>query len=101
MYTIRREPDSGVPAFIGAAWACVGGVPAGRLEPGASIKREVWLGSSLSPNAHPPLTIEQRTGTFRILLSLCEQASDDSGDCRLLPETERQSNVFEVLPPVP
>ena len=97
MYGIRRESEG--RSFIGHAWLCVGGVPTGRIGPGETIEVPVWLGSTESPNASPPILMEHRTGFFRVVLELCEEAVDDSDDCTLLPEHERWSNLFEVLPP--
>ena len=99
MYGIRREGNPELSAALGISWGCVGGVPMGRIEPGETVELEVSLGSHDSPNANPPILMEHRTGTFRILLRLCQSAEEDSAECDLVPDEDRRSNVFEVLPP--
>jgi hypothetical protein len=97
MHRLRRTgPDSTRRAFIGAVWACVGGVPSGVLGPGDTVSASVWLGSTESPSANPPIAAEQRVGRFRIELLLCEAPVTDSDRCRLLPQMRRESNAFTV-----
>jgi hypothetical protein len=97
MYGLRRTgPDSTADSFVGGAWACVGGVPTGRVLPGATLSVRVSLGSTDSPQAQPPITPEQRVGRFRIELALCTQHADDSDDCEPLPQAARESNAFEL-----
>lgn len=92
----RTGPDSTAPAFVGSVWACVGGVPTGRIVPGAAVSARVNLGSTDSPHAQPPITPEQRVGRFRIEFALCAKHADDSGDCSALPQAARESNAFEL-----
>lgn len=93
----RAAPDSG-DHVLGPAWACVGGVEAGVIDPGQSVELEVPLGSS-SEGGSPPITMEQRTGLFRVTLRLFESFNADSEQGVRLPLEQRQSNVFAVRPP--
>lgn len=100
LWWVRRTgADSTAKAFIGGAWACVGGVPSGRLAPGDSMVLRVWLGSTASPNANPPIQPAERVGRFRVELTLCKGAVADSDRCELLPQAQRQSNPFDVVFP--
>ncbi len=68
--------------------------------PGETFSRELTLYSSESPNASPPIGMETRTGAFRLVFEV--QSTDRSGGWSavdLLPESERVSNTFTVLPP--
>lgn len=97
MYGLRRTgADSTARSVVEAVWACVGGVPTGRVLPGATLSAKVDLGSYDSPQARPPITPEQRIGRFRIDFALCAQHADDSGYCEALPLAARESNAFEV-----
>jgi hypothetical protein len=97
MYGLRRTgSDSTAPSFVGDAWACVGGVPAGRVLPGASISARVSLGSTDSPLAQPPIAAAERVGRFRIEFALCVAHVADSDDCQPLPQAARESNAFEI-----
>ena len=97
MYDLRRTgADSTAPALVLAIWACVGGVPTGRVRPGGSLTVQVSFGSTHSPRAQPPITPEQRVGHFRIELALCAEHADDSDGCEALPQAARESNAFEV-----
>jgi hypothetical protein len=102
IYWLRRTgPDSNASAFVGGAWACVGGVPTGRVRPGETLTARVWLGSTDSPHAQPPITPAQRVGQFRIEFALCAEYADDSDECVALPAAARESNAFEVRFPTP
>lgn len=92
----RTGADSTARSFVGGAWACVGGVPTGRVLPGGSLSARVFLGSTDSPQAHPPIAPEERVGRFRIEFALCSQHADDSDDCEALPQAARESNAFEL-----
>jgi hypothetical protein len=92
----RTGPDSTAPSFVGGAWACVGGVPTGRVRPGEVLRAQVWLGSTDSPQARPPITPEERVGRFRVEFALCVRPEADSDDCEPLPAPARESNAFEV-----
>ena len=97
IYGLRRTgADSAATAFVGAVWACVGGVPTGRVRPGETLSTRVWLGSTDSPHARPPITPDQRVGRFRIEFALCTQYEADSDDCEALPQGARESNTFAV-----
>ena len=97
MFLVRRTgPDSTAPSFVGGGWACVGGVPTGRVLPGGALSARVWLGSTDSPNARPPIDPAERIGRFRIEFALCTEHAADSDDCVPLPAAARESNAFEV-----
>ncbi len=97
IYGLRRTgADSTARSFLGGAWACVGGVPTGRVLPGGSLSARVSLGSTDSPQAQPPITPAERVGRFRIEFALCAQHVDDSDDCEALPQVARESNSFEL-----
>ena len=97
IYGLRRTgPDSTARTFLGTVWACVGGVPTGRVLPDATLSARVSLGSTDSPSAQPPITPGERVGRFRIEFSLCAQYADDSDDCVALPQAARESNAFEL-----
>jgi len=95
-YLRRTGADSARSSFIGEGWACVGGVPTGMVLPGASLSTRVWLGSTDSPNAQPPIRSDERVGSFRVEFLLCARAETDSDNCRPVPPPARQSNAFEV-----
>jgi hypothetical protein len=92
----RTGEDSTARVFVGGAWACVGGVPTGRVLPGESISARVSLGSTDSPQARPRVTPEERVGRFRIEFALCARQEEDSDNCELLPQAARESNAFDV-----
>ena len=97
MYGLRRTgEDSTARSFVLAVWACVGGVPTGRIPPGGSLSARVSLGSTDSPRAQPPIAPDERVGRFRIEFALCAQPADDSDDCEALPQAARESNAFEL-----
>ena len=98
-YWVIREPPDTTLTFVGGAFACVGGVPTGRLAVGDSLVLAVWLGSSESPRANPPILMEHRTGLFRIFFDLCVSVVNDSDECQLVPPEKRRSNLFHILPP--
>jgi hypothetical protein len=92
----RTGPDSTARVFIGVGWGCVGGVPTGEVRPGGTLRARVWLGSTDSPQARPPIMPEERVGRFRIEFALCTSYSADSEACEQLPQAARESNAFEV-----
>ncbi len=96
VYGLRRVTDQRTPMMMGIFWACVGGVPAGVIEPGESVVLRVWLGSADSPNADPPIRPEERIGIFRIFLLLFDRPTTNDEREDQLPEGDRRSNVFEV-----
>lgn len=89
---VRAPPDDG-RSVVGWAWGCVGGVAPGVLESGESLVVPVWLGSTESPDAEPPITMEMRTGLFRIEFRLI------SSEGAPLPDEQRRSNTFVISPP--
>lgn len=100
MYGMRRtEVDTLRRSFVGSAPACVGGVPTGVLAPSGMLTTRVWLGSTLSPFAQPPIEPGWRTGRFRIVFRLCQQAEADSDNCQAASTSSSQSNAFEVRLP--
>jgi len=73
-YDLRRSgPDSTAPTVVMPVWACVGGVPMGRMAPGTTLTVPIPLGSAESLRANPPITPEQRVGTFRASVTLCRR----------------------------
>ena len=82
--------------FAGVAWACVGGVPTGVLAPGDQVTIRVPFGGPDQPRAQPPITPENFTGRFRILLGLCVRYVADSDACERTADRARQSNAFEI-----
>ena len=98
MFDLRLTgPDSTrTNVFGGFAWACVGGVPTGVLAPGEQVTIRVPFGGPDQPRAQPPITPENYTGRFRILLGLCARHVADSDACELIPDRARQSNAFEI-----
>ena len=92
----RTGADSTARVFAGDVWACVGGVPTGRILPGESLSARVSLGSTDSPLAQPPIASGERVGQFRIEFALCAQPANDSDACQALPQAARESNPFEV-----
>jgi hypothetical protein len=97
MYDLRRTgEDSTARSFVLAVWACVGGVPTGRIPPGGRLSARVSLGSTDSPHAQPPIAPEERVGRFRIEFALCAQPAHGSDECEALPQAARESNAFEL-----
>jgi hypothetical protein len=97
IFTVRRTgTDTTRPLFAGWAWACVGGVSAGSLAPGASITVQVPLGSVDQPHMQPPFQRDWMVGRMRVELQLCRLAAADSGTCEPMSQAERQSNAFDV-----
>jgi hypothetical protein len=97
MYGVRRTgEDSTARSSVLTVWACVGGVPTGRIPPGGSLSASVSLGSADSPGAQPPIAPEERVGRFRIEFALCARPAGDRGDCEALPQAARESNAFEL-----
>jgi len=100
--TLRREEGDGTPVRLGVI-PCVSGslrepIP---LSPGESLLQQLSLLSAESPNQQPPVTMEQRTGRFRIAYHV-QRTSRVAGweAVDALPVENTQSEVFEVLPPL-
>ena len=99
IYLARRTgPDSTRPAFVTGIPACVGGVPPGRVYPGAAIVVPVTFVSLDSPSSTPPITPDQRMGRFRLELGLCTDAVAGVR-CEPIPQSARQSAPFEIRLP--
>jgi hypothetical protein len=97
MFSVRRTgADSTRTFFTDWAWACVGGVPTGKIDPGASVAVRVPFGSVDQPAMQPPLKAGDLAGTFRIVLSLCRDFVSDSDACAPVGDAERISNAFVV-----
>ncbi|HET7230165.1 MAG TPA: hypothetical protein VFJ16_09195 [Longimicrobium sp.] len=95
---VRAAPDTArIPLGVGVVRACAAG-PTGVLAPGDSVVMRVWIGSIDQREPDPRYTLRHRTGYMRILLDLCEGPARFS-DCTLLPEAQRRSNRFRVVPP--
>jgi hypothetical protein len=99
IFNLQRATSVTTQSVVGGAWACVGGVPTGRLPAGDSVVVNVGLGSWDSPHANPPITMSMRTGLFRVVLQLCQDHAADSVGCRLLPIEQRRSSIFRINPP--
>ena len=92
----RTGADSTKAFFSDIAWACVGGVPTGKIVPGGSAAVRIPIGSVDQPAMQPPLTPEQLVGLLRVNLLLCRRYSEDSDFCDAMPEAQRISNAFLV-----
>jgi hypothetical protein len=102
LYWVRRTGvDSAAPSVVGGVWACVGGVPTGRVGPGGTLSARVSLGSTDSPQAQPPVKPADRVGQFRIEFALCAAFAEDSDTCVPLPAEAEESNLFELRFAVP
>ncbi len=95
-YISRTGSDSKRRFFHDWAWACVGGVPTGVLQPGQSLRVRAPFGSIDQPSMYPPLKPEDLVGEFRIFLELCTQYEADSDNCKRRHPLERRSNAFLV-----
>lgn len=70
------------------------------VAPGATFIDEFELSSSESPNAVPPITMDMRTGVFRLEYFIQRTNRVGGWDAvDLLPLDQRISNVFRVDPP--
>jgi hypothetical protein len=97
MFGLRRTgPDSTRRFFTDWAWACVGGVPTGTIQPGDSVVVRVRVGSVDQPAMQPPLQPGDLIGDLRIDLALCVRPSSDSDFCSAPPQNQRSSNAFNV-----
>ena len=92
----RTGPDSTRPFFVDWAWACVGGVSTGVLQPGQSVTIRARVGSVDQPSMQPPLRPHELVGLLRIRLSLCARFVEDSDYCDELPHPHGRSNAFLV-----
>lgn len=96
MYGIRRSgAGSSGRSALGLPWACVGGAGSGSIAPRTMISVPVSLASGESPNSNPPITPDQRVGTFRVDFVLC-RSPGTATECDQLPRALRQSNEFAV-----
>jgi hypothetical protein len=93
-YDLRRVgPDPSIPTALEPVWACVGGVPMGRMDAGTTLTVNVPLGSLDSPLANPPITPEQRVGTFRASVTLCRRNDEN---CSLADRVQAETEPFDV-----
>jgi hypothetical protein len=70
------------------------------LGPGATYIDQFALYSGESPNANPPITMDQRTGIFRLEYFIqSENRVEGWNPVALLPESLRLSNSFRVEAP--
>lgn len=95
-HVYRAPPNEKVSSMVGTSWGCVGGVPRGKVLPGGTLTAEVWLGSTDSPNANPPIRPEERSGRFRVVFELFSQPGTSGESKAELPLRARQSNVFDL-----
>jgi hypothetical protein len=97
MFGLRRTgSDSARVLFSDFAWACVGGVPTGAINPRDSVMVKVPIGSLDQRAKQPPLRPEHIVGLMRIELSLCQKHLADSDYCDPGPQAQRSSNAFLV-----
>lgn len=96
----RAEPDTSRIIFS-LAWACVGGVPALKIQPGIVRIDTLEFVSLVSPAASPPEEPQQRVGFMRVGYAIHSGVTRTGEvDLRtLLPESERRSNIFEIRYP--
>ena len=98
MYWFRRTgADSLKVTEFGSAWACVGGVSPGVVEPGATLSFQLLLYARADYNGQPPPNPAARVGLFRAELPLvrCTGGALGTG-CTMLAQPDRQTNAFDV-----
>lgn len=96
-YIGRTGRDSTRRFFVDWAWACVGGVPTGILQPGQSLTIKARVGSTDQPTMQPRLQREDLVGLLRIRLALCARFLQDSDYCEPMPDPNYgRSNAFLV-----
>lgn len=98
-YSFRRTgADSLKVTEFGPVWACVGGVPPGVVEPGATLSFQLLLYARADYNGQPPPNPAARVGLFRAELSLfrCAAGGTWAAGCTMLAQPERQTNAFDV-----
>jgi hypothetical protein len=95
---VRRVDDSGARTWLGDV-TCITAVlrlpiPVG---PGETFVDRFTLYSTESPNANPPITMDQRTGTFRLEYFIqTENRVEGWAAVALVPEARRVTNAFRV-----
>jgi hypothetical protein len=98
-YSFRRTgADSLKVAEFGPAWACVGGVSPGIVEPGATLSFQLQLYARADYNGQPPPNPVARVGLFRAELPFyrCAAGGTWAQGCTLLVQPDRQTNAFDV-----
>ncbi len=98
---LRRADDSTTPIWLGLG-VCITQPLRLPIEVpvGASYEDQFVLVSTESPNANPPITMDQRTGTFRLEYFIqTENRVEGWSAVALVPLKERLSNRFRVVPP--
>ena len=98
---LQRIDDSGSPIWLGVN-VCITQPLRLPIEvlAGSTYIDEFTLHSTESPNANPPITMDQRTGTFRLEYFIqSENRVEGWSAVSLLPLHQRLSNSFRVLPP--
>jgi hypothetical protein len=95
---VRRVDDSGVDAELGQVVCITQELrPPIEVGPGETYVDRVMLHSLLSPGANPPITMAERTGTFRLEYFIQGDGRVDGWEpVALLPEARRVSNSFRV-----
>jgi len=99
-YLIRAD-DREARVWLGVQ-SCITGQPRPPIPIGVgeTYSQDFTLYSTESPGANPPITMATRTGRFRLIFEV--QSTDRVGGWQgvdLLPESERVSNTFAVVPP--
>jgi hypothetical protein len=96
-----RSDSSGADIKLGGSGCTTGTLkPPIEVGPGETFVDEVRLYSTLSPGANPPITMDQRTGTFRLVYFIQTDNRVEGWEAvALLPEGQRVSNSFQVTPP--
>jgi hypothetical protein len=95
---VRRVDDSGVDVELGQV-ACITQQlrPPIEVGPGETYVDQVTVYSSLSPRANPPITMAERTGTFRLEYFIQSENRVEGWEAvALVPEAGRVSNSFRV-----
>lgn len=99
-HLVRADTDS-APIWLGAGFCITQPLRAPiPVAPGETYADEFQMWSTESPNAQPPITMAQRTGTFRLVYHVQRTDRVEGWEgVDLLPLEQRVSNVFQVKPP--
>jgi len=98
---VWRVDDSGVDVELGQVVCITQQLrPPIEVGPGATYVDRVMLHSMLSPGANPPITMAERTGTFRLEYLIQTESRVEGWEAvALVPEAGRVSNSFQVTAP--
>jgi len=98
---LRRVDDSGADIELGAVICITRPLqPPIEVGPGDTYLDRFSAYSAESPNANPPITMDQRTGTFRLEYFVQSENRVEGWEAvALLPEARRVSNSFRVEAP--